>query len=107
MHLCKYWYHGSASTSSGSPSRIYQCMYLWCNTSCGSIGSATTGGGQEKGTECICECKKKEGVLKEVKQQGQQRKNATYVVLWVQSDAKNAKIGQGCKIRWEMNIALH
>ena len=45
MHLCKYWYHGSASTSSGSPSRIYQCMYLWCNTSCGSIGSATTGGG--------------------------------------------------------------
>ena len=48
-----------------------------------------------------------EGVLKEVKQQGQGKKNATYVVLWVQSDAKNAKIGQVCKMSWEMNIALH
>ena len=70
--------------------------------------------GQEKGRECSCGCKKKEGVLKEVKQQGQgkgrKKCNKCFRSRVGVGDVKSAtttKIGLGCKMRREMNIALH
>ena len=56
-----------------------------------NASNGSTGGGQEKDTECRWGCKKKEGVLKEVKQEARGGKNAIYVVLWLQSDASNTK----------------